>query len=111
MVGMNSVIMDHAVIGESAIVAAMSFVKSGAVIPPRQMAAGIPARVIRALTNEELAIKIESTRQYQLLTRRCLESLAPVEALTYFDPKRRRVDADISLPLRDAARQERSETL
>jgi phenylacetic acid degradation protein len=109
MVGMNSVIMDHAVIGESAIVAAMSFVKTGAVIPARQMAAGIPARVIRELTNEELAIKIESTRQYQLLTQRCLAGLKPVEALTYFDRERRRVDADIALPLRDAARQKRGE--
>jgi len=109
MVGMNSVIMDRAVVGESAIVAAMSFVKSGAAIPPRQMAAGIPARVIRELTNEELAIKIESTRQYQLLTRRCLASLAAVEALTFFDPERRRVDDDISLPLRDAAGQKRRE--
>jgi len=110
MVGMNSVIMDHAVIGESAIVAAMSFVKSGAVIPARQMAAGVPARAIRELTNEELAIKIESTRQYQQLTHRCLASLRPVEALTYFDRERRRVDADIALPLRDAARQDHSKS-
>ena len=108
MVGMNSVIMDHAIIGASSIIAAMSFVKSGAEIPALHMAAGIPARVVRELTDDELAIKIESTRQYQLLTRRCLASHVPVEALTHFDPNQKRVDANISLPLRDIARQKRN---
>ena len=108
MVGMNSVIMDHAIIGVSSIIAAMSFVKSGAEIPALHMAAGIPARVVRELTDDELAIKIESTRQYQLLTRRCLASHMPVEALTHFDPNQKRVDANISLPLRDIARQKRN---
>ena len=109
MVGMNSVIMDHAIIGESSIIAAMSFVKAGAEIPARHMAAGIPAKVVRELTDDELAVKIEATRQYQQLTRRCLSSHVPVEPLTHFDPNRRRVDADISLPLRDIARQKRGE--
>ncbi len=109
MVGMNSVIMDHANIGASSIIAAMSFVKAGAEIPARHLAAGVPARVVRELTDEELAVKIESTRQYQQLTRRCLASHVPVEALTHFDPNRRRVDADIALPLRDIARQKRSD--
>ena len=54
MVGINSVIMDHAIIGTSSIIAAMSFVKSGAEIPALHMAAGIPARVVRELTDDEL---------------------------------------------------------
>jgi phenylacetic acid degradation protein len=107
MVGMNSVIMDHAVIGDSSIVAAMSFVATGVEIPPRRLAAGIPAKVIRELTEEELAIKIEATRQYQQLARRSLATHMVVEALTHFDVERKRVDADISLPLRDIARQKR----
>ena len=37
LVGMNSVIMDGAVIGEESIVAAMSFVKAGFQGQPRQM--------------------------------------------------------------------------
>ena len=35
MIGMNSVVMDGVEIGESAFVAAMSFVKAGTHIPPR----------------------------------------------------------------------------
>ena len=49
LIGMNAVIMDNAVVGESAIVAACAFVKAGAEIPPRSLAAGTPAKVIREL--------------------------------------------------------------
>ena len=48
--------------------------------------------------------KLNRPGKYQQLTRRCLASHAPIEALTHFDPNRRRVDADIALPLRDIAR-------
>ena len=60
---MNAVVNDNAVIGESAIVAAMAFVKARMVVPPRTLVAGIPARVVRELTEPELAWKIEGTRQ------------------------------------------------
>ena len=60
---MNAVVNDNAVIGESAIVAAMAFVKAAMVVPPRTLVAGIPARVLRELTDEELAWKVEGTRE------------------------------------------------
>ena len=50
LVGMNAVVNDNAVIGESAIVAALAFVKSDMIVPPRTLVAGIPARVLRLLT-------------------------------------------------------------
>lgn len=100
MIGMNSVVMDHARIGESAMIGAMSFVKAGAEIPAGHLAAGVPARVLRELSDKERAMKVEATRKYQELARRSLASLQPAEALTRFDPDRPRVDADISLPLR-----------
>ena len=70
LVGMNAVVNDNAVIGESAIVAAMAFVKAGMIVPPRTLVAGIPARCMRALTDDELAWKVEGTASYQELTRR-----------------------------------------
>ncbi len=72
LVGMNAVINDNAVIGESAIVAAMAFVKAGMVVPPRTLVAGIPARVVRTLTEMELAWKQEGTASYHDLTRRSM---------------------------------------
>ena len=51
MVGMNAVVMDRSEIGESSIVGAMAFVREGTIIPPRSLALGIPARVVRQLTD------------------------------------------------------------
>jgi len=65
LVGMNAVVNDNAVIGESAIIAAMAFVKAGMIVPPRTLVAGVPAKVVRAVTEQELAWKIEATQSYQ----------------------------------------------
>ncbi len=81
MVGMNAVVMDDAVIGEQAIVAACAFVPAGMVVPPRTLAAGMPAKLRRELNAEEIAWKLEGTRTYQELTRRCHASLQQVEPL------------------------------
>ena len=99
LVGMNSVINDNAVIGESAIVAAMAFVKAGFVVPPRTLAAGVPARVIRELTEQEMAWKIEGTRSYQDLTRRSLASMTETSPLAAPEPGRKRIDVRNLLPL------------
>jgi len=109
MVGMNSVIMNHATIGESAIVAAMSFVKTGAKIPPKHLAAGVPARILRELTDDDVAKKIEGTRLYQELARRSLATLVAVEPLTKFDPERKRLQVDRLLPIRQRIMQKRSD--
>ena len=102
LVGMNAVVMDHARIGESAMIGAMSFVKTGAEVPARHLAAGAPARVLRELSADELAKKIEATKIYQELARRCLASLRPAEPLTHFDADRPRGDADIAFRGRNA---------
>ncbi len=95
LVGMNAVVMDHARIGESAMIGAMSFVKTGAEVPARHLVAGAPARVLRELSADELAKKIEATELYQQLARRSLASLRSAEPLAHFDANRPRVDADI----------------
>jgi phenylacetic acid degradation protein len=109
MVGMNAVIMDCATIGESSIVAAMSFIKAGAKIPPKHLVAGVPARILRELTDDDLAMKIEGTRLYQQLARRSLASLVEVEPLTRFDPDRKRLEVDRPLPTRHHIMQKRSD--
>jgi len=99
LVGMNAVINDNAVVGESAIVAAMAFVKAGMQVPPRTLAAGVPAKVIRALTDQEMAWKIEGTRSYQELARRSIATMVPTEALIAVDPDRKRIEVPELLPL------------
>ena len=99
LVGMNAVINDNAVIGESAIVGAMAFVKARMVVPPRVLCAGMPARVVRDLTADELAWKIEGTRTYQELTRRSLSTMHATSPLAAVEPNRRRLDLPDLLPL------------
>jgi phenylacetic acid degradation protein len=92
MVGMNAVVMDQAVVGAESIVAAMSFVKAGMVIPPRSMVMGMPAKVVRALTDDEIKWKSFGTRQYHELAVRSLATMREVEALTEVEPGRQRID-------------------
>ena len=99
LVGMNAVIMDGAVIGESAFVAAMAFVKAGFEVPARSLAAGTPARVLRDLTDEEVAWKGEGTAEYQELARRSAASMREVDPLTAVEADRPRMPVTETVPL------------
>lgn len=99
LVGMNAVVNDNAEIGESAIVAAMAFVKARMVVPPRMLAAGIPARIMRELTEQEMAWKVEGTRSYQELARRSLDTMQRVRPLVAVEADRKRLDLPELLPL------------
>jgi len=99
LVGMNAVVMDEAEVGEAAILAACAFVPAGKKIPPRSLAAGMPAKVIRELSDQEIAWKLEGTKTYQDLTRRSLASMQQVEALTAVEDSRPRVQAPNVKPL------------
>ena len=99
LVGMNAVIMDNAVIGESAVVAACAFVKAGVEIPPGSLAAGMPARVIRPLSDGEIAWKVDGTHTYQDLTRRCLATMVECDPLAAVEPERPRIHMPDVIPL------------
>ena len=99
LVGMNAVVNDNAVVGESAIVAAMAFVKAGMVVPSRTLVAGVPAKILRELSAQELAWKIEGTQSYQELTRRSLATMIETAPLAAAEPGRKRIDVSELLPL------------
>ena len=99
LVGMNAVVNDNAVIGEWAIVAAMAFVKAGMVVAPRTLVAGTPARVVRALTDQELEWKHAGTLSYQDLTRRCLATMKATAPLAAPDPNQPRIELEEMIPL------------
>ncbi len=99
LIGMNAVINDNALIGESSIVAAMAFVKAKMVVPPRMLVTGMPARIVRELTETELAWKIEGTRSYQELTRRSLATLCATAPLAVVESDRKRIELPELLPL------------
>ncbi|TSJ56291.1 carnitine operon protein CaiE [Atlantibacter subterranea] len=91
LVGMNSVIMDGAVIGEESIVAAMSFVKAGFIGEPRQMLIGSPASYRRDVTGQELHWKRLNTKEYQDLAQRCVAGLQEAIPLTELELQRPRL--------------------
>jgi phenylacetic acid degradation protein len=91
MVGMNAVVMDDAIVGENGFVAAMSFVKAGFAVPPNTLVAGIPAKIIRELSQQEIDWKSEGTGHYQHLARRYLATAKEVQPLREVEPNRPRV--------------------
>ena len=99
MVGMNAVVMDQAVVGEESIVAAMSFVKAGMLIPPRSMAMGAPARVVRVLEEKEIAWKRFGTQQYHALAVRSLQTMREVDSLDKAEPGRKRITFDFDFDM------------
>jgi len=64
LIGMNAAVLDRAVVGPFAVVAAGAVVKEGFVVPEGTLVAGVPARVVRPLTDEERAFLLQSARNY-----------------------------------------------
>jgi len=55
LIGMQSTILDEVVIGAGSIVGAGALITQRTVIPPRSLVLGVPARVIKKLTDEDEA--------------------------------------------------------
>lgn len=99
LVGMNAVVMDEAEVGERAIVAACALVPAGMKIAPQSLVAGVPAKVLRPLRDDEVAWKLAGTKTYQNLTERCLATLQEVQPLTELDTNRPTLHAPDIKPL------------
>src|SRR2546422_249449 len=55
LIGIGSIVLDDVRVGAQSLVAAGSLVSPGTIIPPRSLVMGMPARVKRPLTDEEVA--------------------------------------------------------
>lgn len=73
LIGMGSRVLDGAVVGESALVGAGALVSEGMHVPPRTLVVGVPAKVKRELTDEEVARLDSSWRNYVNYKERYLE--------------------------------------
>lgn len=67
LVGIGALVLDHAEVGEEAMVGAGAVVAPRARIPARHLALGVPARVVRPLSDEELAYNRETVGSYRTL--------------------------------------------
>ena len=64
LIGMGAILLNGATIGEDSIVAAGTLVPEGMVVPPRSMVMGMPGKVRRPLSDEEVAGILESAASY-----------------------------------------------
>lgn len=75
LIGMNSVLMDHVVIGDESIIGALTMIKEGEQIPPRSMVVGNPGKIIRTVSDVMLDWKTKGTSLYQVLPAQCEKEL------------------------------------
>ncbi|MBZ2199306.1 gamma carbonic anhydrase family protein [Occultella gossypii] len=70
LIGMSATVMNGAVIGAGSLVAAGALVLEGTQVPPHSLVAGVPAKVRRELTDDEIAGLAESASRYVEISRR-----------------------------------------
>lgn len=75
LIGIGSIILDGAVVEEFSIVAAGSVVKPNFVVPSKKLVAGVPAKVIRDLTEDEINEFENSALRYFGYVEQTVESI------------------------------------
>lgn len=75
LIGMGAIVLDGAVIEERSMVAAGSVVKQGFVVPTGKLVAGVPAKIIRSLTDKEMIEFEASAERYKKYTEITINSL------------------------------------
>lgn len=75
LVGIGAIVLDGAVVQTNSMVAAGSVVKPGFIVPSGKLVAGVPARIIRNLTEDEIKDFEESAFRYKKYTEVTIESL------------------------------------
>jgi carbonic anhydrase/acetyltransferase-like protein (isoleucine patch superfamily) len=69
MIGIGAIVLSGAHVGEGAVVGAGSVVLEGTRIPPRMLAVGVPARVVRPVTARDLAYIKRWVKKYVQLAK------------------------------------------
>lgn len=64
LIGIGSTILNHAVIGAHCLVGAGTLIPERKIYPPRSLIMGTPGKVVRELTDEEVARLINSAARY-----------------------------------------------
>jgi len=65
LIGMGAVILDGAVIEKYSLVAAGSVVKPGFIVPSGKLVAGVPAKIVRDLSDQEFEEFEKSAKRYK----------------------------------------------
>lgn len=79
LIGMKSIILDNAEISENCLIAAGAVVIPNTKIPPGVLVAGVPAKIIRDLTENEIQFIKQSAYNYVEYAKSMKESLIQVK--------------------------------
>jgi carbonic anhydrase/acetyltransferase-like protein (isoleucine patch superfamily) len=64
LIGMGAILLNNSEVGDYSIIGAGAVVTEGTRIPPRSIAVGVPARVIRSVTDDDVKKIIENYKAY-----------------------------------------------
>lgn len=64
LIGMGAIVMENVEIGEECLIAAGALVSPNTIIPPRSLVVGVPGKIKRQLTDEEVASNYRSAQHY-----------------------------------------------
>ena len=81
LIGMNSVVMDDAEVGDECIIGALCFIKAETKIPNRKLVVGNPAIIKGNISDDMLEWKSEGTKIYQGLPLECMNTLRECDPL------------------------------
>ncbi|MBE0550772.1 MAG: gamma carbonic anhydrase family protein [Ignavibacterium sp.] len=81
LIGIGSIILDGAVVETNSMVAAGSVVKPNFIVPSGKLVAGVPARIVRDLTDEEISDFERSALRYKKYTEITIESLTKIHTI------------------------------
>ncbi len=75
LIGIGAIVLDGALVQTNSMVAAGSVVKPGFIVPSGKLVAGVPAKVVRDLTNDEITELNKSALRYNKYSEITLNSL------------------------------------
>lgn len=64
LIGIKAVVMNRAVVGRNCLIGANALIPEGRVIPDRSLVVGSPGRIVRELTDDEVAALMNGSAQY-----------------------------------------------
>jgi len=75
LIGMGATLLNRSVIGKHCLIGANALIPEGKVIPDRSLVVGLPGRIVRELTDEEVANLQLSADRYVAQWRRYVREL------------------------------------
>lgn len=64
LVGIGAVILDDAEVGEGSVIGAGAIIPPGMKVPPRSLVLGVPGKIVRQVTGEEVEASKDRARRY-----------------------------------------------